>query len=247
VSRQKVKEHEIVLQNFSMKIITIPDLHGKDCWKSVDFGLYDKVVFLGDYVDSSGKFTLEQEINNLEAIMELKKAHPEKIELLLGNHDILYLYFEKFAKPNSHYEGKEVFIRIYNDNKPLFSVAYQYQNHLWTHAGVSNKWLDYYSDTISLFDNKDLNFELGQILNKMHESYLHILATKSPIRGGQDIYGGIFFADKSETSENIILGLNQYVGHTKVPAILKVGVEYGSISFLDCLNIEERYLVLELS
>jgi len=229
-----------------MKIITIPDLHGKDCWKSVDISLCDKVVFLGDYVDSSGKYTLEQEITNLEAIIELKKAHPEKVVLLLGNHDILYLHFETFAKPNCHYEGKEAFTRIYTGNKALFSVAYQYQNHLWTHAGVSQKWLDYYAETISLFVNKDLISELGQILNKMHETHLHILGTNSPLRGGSDLYGGIFSADKTETSENIVAGLHQYVGHTKVPSILKMGNDEGSISFLDCLNSEEKYLVMDL-
>ncbi len=229
-----------------MKIITIPDLHGKDYWKSVDISLYDKVVFLGDYVDSSGKYTLEQEISNLEAIIDLKKANHDKVELLLGNHDILYLYFEKFAKPNSYYEGEEAFTRIYTSNKALFSVAYQYQNHLWTHAGLSQKWLDYYSDTISEFINKDLISELGQVLNKMYESYLYILATKSPLRSGQDLYGGIFSADKSETSENIVIDLHQYVGHTKVPSILKIGNEEGSITFLDCLYSEEKYLVMDI-
>ncbi len=229
-----------------MKIITIPDLHGKDCWKSVDISLYYKVVFLGDYVDSSGKYTLEQEITNLEAVIELKKNHPEKIELLLGNHDILYLYFERFAKPNSHYEGKEAFTRIYTNNKALFSVAYQYQNHLWTHAGVSQKWLDYYADTISTFVSKDQKSELGQILNKMYETHLHILATNSPLRGGQDLYGGIFSADKTETSENILAGLHQYVGHTKMPSILKIGNEEGSITFLDSLNSEEKYLTMNV-
>ena len=216
-----------------MKIITIPDLHGKDCWKSVDISLYDKVVFLGDYVDSSGKYTLEQEISNLEAIIELKKVHPEKVVLLLGNHDVLYHHFETFAKPIYHYEGKEAFSRIYTENKALFSVAYQYQNHLWTHAGVSQKWLDYYSNTISSFVNKDLISELGQILNKMQETHLHILATNSPLRGGSDLYGGIFSADKTETSEHFVYGLHQYVGHTKVPSILKIGNDEGSISFLD--------------
>lgn len=229
-----------------MKIITIPDLHGKDCWKSVDFSQYDKVVFLGDYVDSNSRFTIEQEITNLESIIELKKANPNKVELLLGNHDILYLYFEKFAKPNSYYEGKEAFTRIYTSNKALFTVAYQYQNHLWTHAGVSKKWLDYYTDIISTFVKKDLLSELGQILNKMHQLHLHILATNSPLRGGIDLYGGIFSADKSETSESIVSGLHQYVGHTKVPSILKVGDDDGSISFLDCLNTEEKYLVMDL-
>ena len=228
-----------------MKIITIPDLYGKDCWKSVDISLYDKVVFLGDYVDSNERFSIEHEAENLATIIELKKANPEKVELLLGNHDILYLYFEKFAKPNSYYEGKEAFSRIYTENKALFSVAYQYQNNLWTHAGVSQKWLDYYADTISTFVSKDLKSELGQIFNKMCETQLHILATNSPLRGGNDLYGGIFSADKSETSEHLVLGLHQYVGHTKMPSILKIGSDRESISFLDCLNTEEKYLVLE--
>lgn len=39
-----------------MKHIVIGDLHGKDIWQTIDFTQYEKVVFLGDYVDS---FTIQ--------------------------------------------------------------------------------------------------------------------------------------------------------------------------------------------
>jgi predicted phosphodiesterase len=34
-----------------MKWITIGDIHGRDNWKSIDITQYDKVIFMGDYVD----------------------------------------------------------------------------------------------------------------------------------------------------------------------------------------------------
>ena len=34
-----------------MKILTIPDLHGKTVWKNVFDTNYDRIIFLGDYVD----------------------------------------------------------------------------------------------------------------------------------------------------------------------------------------------------
>ena len=66
-----------------MKHLIVGDLHGKDCWKSIDIDKYERVVFLGDYVDS---FTLPDLVidQNLQDIIVLKKAYSNKIVLLLG-------------------------------------------------------------------------------------------------------------------------------------------------------------------
>ena len=34
-----------------MKHVIIGDLHGKDVWKEININCYDRVVFVGDYVD----------------------------------------------------------------------------------------------------------------------------------------------------------------------------------------------------
>jgi predicted phosphodiesterase len=57
-----------------MKWITIGDIHGRDNWKSIDIAQYDKVIFMGDYVD--GREELD-ELKNLEEIIDLKLNHRE--------------------------------------------------------------------------------------------------------------------------------------------------------------------------
>jgi len=54
-----------------MKTITIGDLHGKDYWKNIDIEKYDKVIFLGDYVDSFNESN-DGIYNNLKEVIELK-------------------------------------------------------------------------------------------------------------------------------------------------------------------------------
>lgn len=228
------------------RIVTVPDLHGKDTWKKLEVDSFDKLVFLGDYIDSKGKIGLQEELANLQAIIELKKRWPDKVVLLLGNHDIQYLYFPKYLSSSINYDGQPDFTSLFVQNSVLFQAAYQVENHVWTHAGLSKAWLRHYYPIMKPFIEHDILSELAHVLNKMQAQHMEILATCSMIRGGMSAYGGIFWADMSETHDDHLQGIHQYVGHTKVAEILKVGDRNGSIHFLDCLNTKEDFFVLTL-
>ena len=74
-----------------MKTVTIGDIHGRCDWKKVNPADYDIIIFLGDYVDS---YTIEDQamLDNLAEIVALKKRFPQKVKLLLGNHENSYLF-----------------------------------------------------------------------------------------------------------------------------------------------------------
>lgn len=78
-----------------MKHIIIPDLHGRNSWQDIDFKQFDKVVFLGDYVDS---YTEEDNAiyNNLMAIIKLRRKYWNRVILHLGNHEVQYLHFPRY-------------------------------------------------------------------------------------------------------------------------------------------------------
>ena len=100
-----------------MRIVTISDLHGKDVWQQINPKIYDKLIFLGDYVDApyrkitdvaqidgmNNKVLVHEEhgrtnaeiLYNLTKIIELKDEYPSKVVLLLGNHDVPYIYHIK--------------------------------------------------------------------------------------------------------------------------------------------------------
>jgi metallophosphoesterase superfamily enzyme len=73
----------------TMKLLAIGDIHGRDVWKDINFLAFDKVVFVGDYVDSYIRSDW-QVYQNLKEIIDLKKQNFDKVVLLLGNHDIHY-------------------------------------------------------------------------------------------------------------------------------------------------------------
>ena len=85
-----------------MKILMLPDIHGRDFWrepcKNIDD--YDKVVFLGDYLDPYDfeKISVEQAIDNFKDILLFEKDNP-KVVMLLGNHPFLMQTAANSAPP----------------------------------------------------------------------------------------------------------------------------------------------------
>ena len=77
-------------------IIIIPDIHGRDFWRwtVTHRKEEDSVVFLGDYLDPYEDEWIywSDAYKGLLDIIELKRANPEKVVLLLGNHDLHYLF-----------------------------------------------------------------------------------------------------------------------------------------------------------
>src|SRR5690554_4185117 len=122
-----------------IKILAIGDLHGRSCWQAIQFDQYDKIVFLGDYVDS--EYYGDQEIlSNFRAVIDLKIAFPEKVVLILGNHDIQYLYYPKYSCSGFRPAMQPILTAIYNQHQHLFQIAYQVDNYLFSHAGLSLPW-----------------------------------------------------------------------------------------------------------
>ena len=80
-------------------ILVIPDIHGRLFWldKTKDISDYDKVIFLGDYLDpyKDENITVKDAIENFKKIIQFKKDNLDKVVLLLGNHDLPY-YSQKY-------------------------------------------------------------------------------------------------------------------------------------------------------
>src|SRR5680860_961355 len=199
-----------------LKLVAIGDLHGESCWQAIDFDRYDRIVFLGDYVDSpyqSEKGILE----NFNAVIQFKKSLPEKVILILGNHDIHYLHYPKYSCSGFDPLLQVPLTDIYNNNYDLFQVAYQIQNHLFSHAGISFPWYEKFQ---LFLENTSLNKELedldslAEIFNAVekssHRDILHQVGVR---RGGTEEYGGMTWADRQELWYHPLEGYHQVVGH----------------------------------
>ena len=80
------------------KILIVPDVHGRKFWhKAIEMiDEVDQVVFLGDYLDpySYEGITFEDALIELEGILAFKEDYPDKVVLLVGNHDMHYIKTE---------------------------------------------------------------------------------------------------------------------------------------------------------
>lgn len=226
----------------SIRTISIGDLHGHDTWKRINPDGYDKIIFIADYCDSHTHSNVEI-LHNLKEIIEFKMAHPDKVVLLLGNHDCSYFYFPNFWCEGFRAEARPALEVMFNNNRDLFHVAYQYKNYLWTHAGVSNKWLEEFVPLAEERQIWDDNLPLADIFNIANETSLREkMFQKSGVRqkwSFGDLIGGIIWADMSETQFDYLAGYHQICGHTPVKKNITIGGEEKSITYIDSLGSEE--------
>jgi len=210
----------------------------------------DKIVFLGDYMDPYPQMVECNEVSNdkeddklsgedfynkyfkhnqpyaktvsvFRNIIKVKKEYPDKVILLLGNHDTHYLHDD--IMPCSRFDmiNANNISNIFRINKNLFQYAYQVGEHLFTHAGITEKWTNYFLVTLEKFGLKYDLSNLADTLNKMGDDRMgrKMLNATSVIRGGNSAHAGPTWADKRETFDDYIEGLHQYVGHSKVDYI----------------------------
>ena len=197
-----------------MKIAAIGDIHGKNLWKIFESvkNQYDKIIFMGDYVDD---FNLSDNIiiKNLNEIIDFKKENIEKVVLLLGNHDNQYL-FEKFPKTRCSGYRPSINVllnNIFTSNKNLFQFSYQYNDLLFTHGGLITEFYNNLTKQIE----KEENQNYSEYLNFIGKNKISMLFDVSNYRGGSDEHSGIFWADWIEMiNQKNILPVNQVIGHS---------------------------------
>jgi predicted MPP superfamily phosphohydrolase len=230
------------------EILIIGDLHGEDSWKlpleyflpnevETNIDKYDFIVFMGDYVDSFTKSN-EEIRKNLIDIIELKLKYPEKVILLLGNHELQYLFDSKeFSCSGYRTEMKYDLFDILNRNKNLFQVSFEIHSntdkYIFTHAGIHRGFYNIY------IKQHDTEETLSETLNNLYPNYKALFHV-SWYRGGIKKEGGIFWADKIETYTKPLKGYHQIIGHTHTEDIKyynNYGCDKTSTIFVDCMPI----------
>lgn len=268
--------------------MSIGDIHGRNQWKNAIFGSImdyehwrneadnnihqfmedqyptlhsiDKIVFIGDYVDSFDVKNLEMK-QNLEEIIHFKKKLPNKVVLLLGNHDIQYIVPDQICsgyRPEMEYD----FYQLFNDNIDCFQMAYYYESEdpyknikrtLWTHAGVSQEWLRsakrvLESDKFRFkkeFEGAD-RMRVDELLNKMWDYRVDKLYDVDGDSGGWAPIGGPLWIRPRRLVREALEGFDQVIGHTPQRTIKTMVTEKAletqyyhmidTIFLIDCLE-----------
>lgn len=189
------------------EIIVIPDVHGRDFWQEAipdDIENYI-IVFLGDYLDPYE----DEDVDwwgmweRFDAIINLKRQHPENVILLLGNHDLHYVWRESIPRGDRYniYQQQRIADRIV-ENWDLFQIAYETtlsdKKFLFTHAGVSRFWLQCYPHLFPIPDAVTAE-TLNHLLADNYD-FMRALGDISPARGGSAYTGSPIWADEAEMS-----------------------------------------------
>jgi predicted phosphodiesterase len=216
---------------FYLKIVALPpqriqvfgDLHGTEKWQTLLDTSVDKIIFLGDYVDSHGeRISDKQIVNNLCDLLLLKIDYADKVVLLWGNHDVAYFQPDVFSCSGSriYCSYGTAIHELLETNQELFQAAYQQKNFLFTHAGLTRR---FWRETLRAAGDN-----YAAALNRAFLKNCSLFNLASHYRGGGGDYGSIFWADKREfidentdlpKLENWLSGLIQVVGHQPVKRI----------------------------
>jgi len=246
-----------------MKILVIPDIHGRTFWKEPAFRLVekvDRVVFLGDYLDPYGNevgdFRPDSIYVNLLEVLRLKIEYPEKVVLLKGNHDQHYaskwfrmvgagsrldrLYWNKYH---------DLFQKYFN----LFQLAYLEQvgkvPYLFTHAGVTAFWLSQVNRELWHLDEDAISLDDAEVVQKLNEldfsnagqDILAIVGKSRSVLGGSES-GSMLWADVDDHQPSQKFGLDrvfQVFGHTRLKEEDMVkGEHFAMIDSRQCFLID---------
>ena len=185
-----------------MKILIIPDVHGRDFWVEPCSHIdeFDKVIFLGDYHDPYPyEISKETSRNRLrDQLLPFVLEHQDKVVCLFGNHDGNYLVGTMADRLDS-YHKEEVAEYMNKMNIKLIHIEGKY---LFSHSGVLPKWLE----------NNNLILEDLETLPFNHPALMNV----SPIRGGWSEVGGCVWGDVREYAVREHLpNYYQIFGHTQ--------------------------------
>ena len=184
------------------KLIIIPDVHGRTFWReAVKFGIENnvRIVFLGDYLDpysSMEGITPEDAIPIFKEILQLKKDNPDKITLLVGNHDLEY-WNTRMEPCRCDWKNYKEINALFMNNKENFNLVDEEtineKHFFFSHAGITTGWLE------DSFLPKEFKLNC-EVINKLfHENKIwRPLSNISFKRGGNTDFGSIVWADVTE-------------------------------------------------
>ena len=198
------------------EILIVPDIHGRKFWEPT-LEYPGKIIFLGDYTDPYPQegFTQKDAYNGLLKIIDFKRENPERITLLIGNHELHYFDKNFRASRFSNKYYKKYHSILTGETSDLFQLCKQMDNYLFIHAGITKGWYDRYKNILQSLGN-DLETQLNRLFIENKKAFFEI----SHYRGGFHSYGSPLWTDIRELSyeqkpfDNEIV---QVIGHTYIP------------------------------
>lgn len=218
-----------------MRTLVLGDIHGRLVWEDIikKEKDVDKIIFLGDYVTTHELISDEQQLFNFENILTYKEYNPEKVILLRGNHDLWkFSWGDCSPYPSSWLEKKLLF--DFNQFSRLSQWIYIQDNIIFSHAGVSQVWLD------------NNNLKLEDVNNQGWSEIFGFTPNNWSDNSGTSITQPPTWIRPESLARCAVNNYIQVIGHTTVSKIFDMhsfNKEYPHIWLCDSLPAE--YLVID--
>lgn len=231
-----------------MKTIFVGDIHGVQTWKYiVNTQKFDRIVFVGDYFDS---FDIkgDDQINNFLDLIAYKESTDKEVIFMIGNHDHHYFASVGYTGTSGYqWHFEQSISHVLENNKRHLQMAYQFDNILCTHAGVSEVFMD------EVFGKGD--WKIDNIANDLNDLWKYkplsfCFDSRSYDSTGDSVtQSPIWIRPRSlqKASQEIKKhGIIQIVGHTSQHQIdIKGKSTGGKYYYIDTLVSRGEYLILE--
>lgn len=227
-------------------MIVIPDIHGRSFWKiAVTKAQPDeKIIFLGDYLDhyegrvdavNGNIITQDIALQNFKEILRFKNENPDKVVMLLGNHDTSYFLD---TTPCRQYKNLcSTIAELFNNNRGLFRLGYYCtiggRKFSFSHSYILEQWAKSVAELSKCATPQEVIDQIG----KMDDQRLSLALNHiGPARNGNHAHGSMIWADLGEALDHLHdnwIGSEtfQVFGHTQSPNIPVICVNF---AMLDC-------------
>ena len=228
-----------------MKTIAIGDIHGYKTWRKIidQNEDADSIIFIGDYCDCYGHFTVRSQIDNFLDILEYKRANLKKVKVLFGNHD------EHYRRGSTQKcSGFQPLIKLDIEQhlhdaikNGLIQMCHQQGDILFTHAGVSKTWLR----EVGFYDSKN-NQTVPSLETAINELFIcqprhfEFCMGETGSRKGDDVNQSPIWIRPFSLRKDRIDNFRQVVGHTQVDSIST----FEDVTLIDALK-HQQYLLIE--
>lgn len=228
-------------------ILIIPDIHGRIFWEK-PFEEYadkvDKIIFLGDYFDPYSYEDIDKfdMYSNFVKIMRKYDKLPNKMILLLGNHDLHYIT-DKISKSSrfNPFEKTAIY-NLFKDDIDSFQLAYECEidekKYMFTHAGINRIWWNLVRRINSDAPEIPTAEYINSKFKEMDDKFIRCLDEIGHARGGYSLNGSLIWSDISEFLNNEHFdGIYQIFGHTQLKE-----KEFVTENFAD-LDVRKAFLL----
>lgn len=231
-----------------MKNVIIGDIHGRASWENIveKENDADRFIFVGDYFDTHESISVADQLHNFKRLIDFKNESKVDVIMLIGNHDFHYMPFANETY-SGHQRGHHYTIQmLLMENIKELSMCYKMDNFLFSHAGISYKWLEYWGNKMKV----NMKYDVDVIVND-----LFVGSPRAFKFAGWDPYGDsaesspIWIRPKSLQESNYDTFRKEYiqvVGHTQQKKIdIKGHTTGGRYYYIDTLGTSQEYLIIK--